>query len=292
MHEPTHGAVPAGLHARVPRGVPVTVTQVPGGPEVSAHDWHVPLHATLQQTLSTQKLFRHSLFAVQLAPFGLSAVHEPALQVSDVLHVVPPQQGWPAAPQRQLLDVSQTRFAAHWVVPPQQGWSLAPHVAQVVPEQTVPTAQTPPVQHCRPAVPHAEQVPVPSQAVPEALQVPPTPPQQGCPEPPHTQVPVAVAHTRLAPHAGAPGQQAWFTPPQATQFPVDPQMPPALQLEPPQQGWPTPPHVLQVPPEQVVEVAVHMLPAQHRALRAPQGMQLPPEHTVPVAVQVLPTQQG
>src|SRR6185503_14769192 len=54
------------------------------------------------------------------------AVHVPALQVTPVSHVVPPQHGSPMPPHAQRVSSPHARFAPH-VVPSQHGSSSAPH---------------------------------------------------------------------------------------------------------------------------------------------------------------------
>jgi hypothetical protein len=87
-------AVPSVVQAaRVPRGAPVTVLQVPALP-TSLQALHCPVQAVLQQTPSTQKPEAQPLLALQLAPaacFGVQVAPWQKLPVAhwaSLLHVV------------------------------------------------------------------------------------------------------------------------------------------------------------------------------------------------------------
>ena len=141
----------------------------------------------------------------QAVPFALSAAQRPPLQKSEVEHVVPPQHGWPAPPQRQVLLESQTSWDPHTLLL-QHGWSLPPHVAQLPAEHTVPVAvQELLAQHSWLNPPQLPHVPLDVQTTPEPLQVPPTPPQHAWPLAPQAHAP--EAQVRFALHAVAPEQQ-------------------------------------------------------------------------------------
>ncbi|HVT06229.1 MAG TPA: hypothetical protein VHO67_02170 [Polyangia bacterium] len=165
-------------------------------------------------------------------PFDSSAAHTPPLQNCPLLQVVPLQQTCPDAPQAQVPP-EQVRLAPHLELL-QQGCPLAPHATQVAPEQTVPEAvQLLLAQQGWLSPPQLPQVPLEPQTVPPAEQLPPTPPQHGCPLPPQLQVP--PEQVRLAPHE-LPEQHGWPLPPQAEQLPEVLQNAPLLQLEPLQHG--------------------------------------------------------
>jgi hypothetical protein len=68
LQAPAHVACVPVQAGREPRGVPVTVVQVPTLPP-SLHDWHWPPHALLQQTPSTQAPLVHSEAAAHAKPF-------------------------------------------------------------------------------------------------------------------------------------------------------------------------------------------------------------------------------
>ena len=69
-----HGPVPAQA-ARVPRGEPVTVVQVPG---TTSQAWHWPVHPERQHTPSTQKPVPQSVPLVQVCPsFFLQVPSDP-----------------------------------------------------------------------------------------------------------------------------------------------------------------------------------------------------------------------
>jgi hypothetical protein len=72
---PAHGAVPPQA-PRLPRGVPVTLTQVPGL-AVSLQPWHFPPQALLQQTPSTHWPLVHSVVVWQLVPFAFFGAQAP-----------------------------------------------------------------------------------------------------------------------------------------------------------------------------------------------------------------------
>lgn len=74
---PAQGAVPPH-GVRLLRGVPVTVTQVPTLLD-SAHPWHCPAQARLQQTLSTQFVLVHSAPLLHCVPFDFKARQTPVL---------------------------------------------------------------------------------------------------------------------------------------------------------------------------------------------------------------------
>ena len=57
-------------------------------------------------------------------------------------HILPVQQGWPAAPQvRQTSPAPHTSDAVPHIIPAQHGWPASPHVAQV------PLAHPSPAEH-------------------------------------------------------------------------------------------------------------------------------------------------
>jgi hypothetical protein len=79
------------MAAHAPRGlVPAAATpHTPSAPEpfsAAEHAWHVPLHATLQQTPSEQLPEPHWLFVEQAAPCPRSGW----MQLPAPSHVVPP----------------------------------------------------------------------------------------------------------------------------------------------------------------------------------------------------------
>jgi hypothetical protein len=76
LHCPAQVACVPAHAARVPRGAPVTVTQVPTLPG-SWQAWHCPLQALEQQTLSTQNALMHSAPVWQLMPFALVGKQTP-----------------------------------------------------------------------------------------------------------------------------------------------------------------------------------------------------------------------
>lgn len=89
----------ACLHPPFGSGEPaVTLVQVPCIPR-SVHDLHAPVHAVLQQTLSTQLPLEQSAALPHLAPISRFP-HEPALQTVPPEHCV----SLPQVP-RQLLPL-------------------------------------------------------------------------------------------------------------------------------------------------------------------------------------------
>ncbi len=91
-----NGSVATVVHgARVPRGAPATLLQVPFVPSTS-QAWHCPSQLLSQQTPSTQNPVPQSAWAVHCAPLlflqvPFAVVSGPA-QVSSVAHVAEPQQ--------------------------------------------------------------------------------------------------------------------------------------------------------------------------------------------------------
>jgi hypothetical protein len=205
MHDPAHGAVPAGLHRRLPRGVPLMVMQVPGLP-ASLHDWQVPMHPAEQHTPSVQLPVMHSVPVPQGVPLLFSALHVPPEQVSELLHVVPPQQGCPAAPQTQVaLADAQVRLVPQAGALAQQAWLAPPHATQLpVAPQIAPALQVDPLQQGWPGAPHSVHCPdeqvsvVPEQVLPAQQTLPIAP--HGMQLPPEQTVPDAV-QVLLAQHA-------------------------------------------------------------------------------------------
>jgi hypothetical protein len=97
--------VPLQGERTVPRGAPLTVTQVPTLPD-SAQAWHCPPHATLQQTPSTQLVLVHSPPLWQAVPLPLSGA-QAALGA----------QYWPLAQGRLALQPPEHLVvSAHWLL--------------------------------------------------------------------------------------------------------------------------------------------------------------------------------
>jgi hypothetical protein len=79
LHVPPQ-VVPVPLHAvRLPWGAPLTAKQVPTL-FVTSHASHCPLHATSQQTPSTQYPLVHSSEAPHVIPIAFFARHTPTEQ--------------------------------------------------------------------------------------------------------------------------------------------------------------------------------------------------------------------